>query len=259
MSYVLSRFDYPVNFGILLLSAFVVMMLSYLFLVSLREETDSVAAQTRRDLRYVLHAPRILRSERNFRNYLVADALLISAGMANAFFAVHALEKFSLPDAYAGTFTVAMMASMIIGSIVFGLLADRFGHKINMIISASATLIACCTAIAAPAVEMYIGVFVCSSVTVALASISRLPLIAELCPEAERPTSVALANLVTSPFVLFGIGGGWLANRLGYEWVFALSALFALGALLWLALQVREPRRSILIPIAAADSVQSIE
>lgn len=251
VSYVLGRFAYPVNFGILMLSAFVVMMMSYLFLVTLREEHESAGGPSRRDWRYVLHAPRILRAEHHFRNYLVADALLISAGMANAFFAVHALKKFGLPDSYAGTFTVAMMVSMIIGSSFFGVLADRFGHKINLIISAVAMFLACGTALIAPGVEVYLFVFVCSAATVALATISRLPMIAELSREGDRPTSIALANLVTSPFVLFGVAAGWIANRAGYETVFALAGACAVAALLWLLIRVREPRGNALSAVSA--------
>ncbi len=253
VSYVLGTFSFPANFGILFLAAFLVTMLSYLFLMTLREETDSPAGLSRRDWRYIFNAPRILRNEKNFRNYLVADALLISASMANAFFAVHALQKFSLTDAAAGTFTVAMMASMIVGSLGLGYLADRYGHKVNLMISAGATLFACGTAIVAPTVGIYLMVFVCSSATVAIGMISRLPLIAELCPEADRPTSVALANLVTSPFVLFGVAAGWIANTMGYEAVFVLAGLLSAFALVWLAVRVREPRAVKLEPAVVGE------
>ena len=246
VSYVLGTFSYPENFGILLLSAFVVMMLSYLFLTTLREETDSPSGHSRRDWRYILTAPVILRREREFRNYLVADGLLIVASMCNAFFAVHAIRKFGLSDAYAGMFTIAMMASMIVGSSIFGLLADRFGHKVNLVISSAATVVACMTALVATSAVAYLIVFVCSAATVALATISRLPLIAELCPEEHRATSVALANLVTSPCILFGIAGGWIADRAGYESVFILAGSFSLTALIWLVTRVREPRGGVL-------------
>jgi MFS family permease len=247
VSFVLGRFSYPVSFGILLLAAFAVTMISYLFLLTLREENDSPTDQSGRNWRYAFSAPGILRTERGFRNYLVADALLISAGMANAFYAIHGLKKFGLPDSYAGTFTIAMMVSMIVGSSGFGLLADRFGHKINLVISASASVIASVTAILAPSVEVYLLVFLCSAATVALGTISRLPLIAELCPEATRPTSVALANLVTSPFILFGIVAGWIADRAGYEAVFAIAGVLALAALVWLLTRVQDPRTTILL------------
>ncbi len=248
VSRILDGFAYPASFGILFFSAFGVMMASYLCLLALREEEEPVREHTASkfsgSFALLLSSP----PGRNFRNYIVADALMIAAGMANAFFAVYGLEKFGLPDSYAGVFTVAMMVSMIAGSALFGLLADRFGHRINMIISASASIIACLAALLAPGVEVYLVVFICSAATVALATISRLPLIAELSPVALRPTSVALANVVTSPFVLSGIAAGWIADRAGYETVFVAASCISLAALAWLLLRVREPRRGDALP-----------
>ncbi len=243
---VLGGVQFPQNYGLLLFLSFVVTMVSYGFLLSLKEETDSETTQEGRDWRSVFSAGSLLRTDRNFRNYLVADALLIASSMANAFFAVHAIEKFSLSDAFAGTVTVAMMASMIGGSLVFGHLADRYGHKINLVLAAGATIVACGTALVAPSPGWYLVAFAGSAAAVAVAMISRLPLIAELAPEASRASSVALANLVTSPFVLFGVLAGWMANQFGYPAVFLTAGLMALFELVWLMLRVREPRPLVL-------------
>jgi MFS family permease len=256
VTFVLGGVPYPRNYALLLLLAFLVMMVSYAFLLSLREETDSETTQERRGWRSVFSAGSLLRADRNFRNYLVADALLISSSMANAFFAVHALEKFSLTDAFAGTVTIAMMVSMIVSSLLFGHLADRYGHKINLVLSAAATALACGSALVAPSPAWYLVAFLGSAAAVAVAMISRLPLIAELAPEASRASSVALANLVTSPFVLFGVLAGWMANRFGYPVVFSVAGSMALVALIWLILRVSEPRPLVLArsTATAADS-----
>jgi MFS family permease len=241
-AWVLGAMHYPESFTLLLFLSFLTMIVSYLFLTRLREESDSVAGTGRPDWTYILSLPRILRTERNFRNFLIGDAMLTSSTMANGFFAVHALQKFSLADAAAGTFTIAIMASMIGGSLFFGPLADRFGHRLNLQVSSLATLAACLVALLAPSAEVYVAVFIFSAANVASAGISRLPLIAELCPESQRATSVALANMVTSPFVLFGIVAGWIANVLGYNAVFLMAGLCAIAAFVWIGTMVAEPR-----------------
>ncbi len=242
-TYVLAEFQYPVSFSILLSLTFVTMMVSYLFLVSLREEIESVRSSAVRDIRYVLSLPQVLRSHPNYRNFLVADALLISSTMAAAFYTVHAFERFGLTDAYAGAFTMIMMVGTIVGSLIFGVLADRFGHRVNMQSAALATTLACLLAVAAPCVEFYGLVFVLSAVALTIGMISRLPFLAEICPESERPTMVALANMVTSPFVLWGVVAGWMADALGYSIIFILAAVFSLTAFLWTSRMVAEPRR----------------
>jgi hypothetical protein len=46
--------------------------------------------------------------------------------MAGAFYSVHAIQKFSLNDSSAGTFTMVVMGGMIVGNTFFGYLADHF-------------------------------------------------------------------------------------------------------------------------------------
>ena len=243
VTYVLGAVGYPANFSMLLLLAFLSMMSSYLFLVSLRETHDSAPPARGHAVRSFRGLPGILRARKNYRNFLIADALQIAAGMGAAFFTVHALTKFDLPDAEAGTFTIVMMSSMIAGSLLFGLLADRFGHRVNLLVSAAATVAACGGALLAPGRETYLCVFVFSALTSSLGVISRLPFMAELCSEEDRPTLVALANMITAPFVLSGVIAGWAANSVGYEPVFIVAGCLGLVAFLWLSMMVKEPRR----------------
>jgi hypothetical protein len=92
-------------------------------------------------------------------------------------------------------------------------------------------------------VEVYYAVFVLAALTVSLRAISQLPFIAELCGEQNRPTHVALVNVLTTPFVLFGLLAGWLANVAGYGAVFSVALGVGLLSSIWLAASVREPRR----------------
>lgn len=242
---VLQAFTYPESFALLFALAFGVMMVSYVFLVVLQEENGARLLRRQTFKMHVLHLPRILRRERNFRNFLVADALLIASTMSGAFYAVNALEKFSLTEAYAGTFTIVMTCSMIAGNLFFGYLADRFGHKINLSLSTVFTAAACLIALFAASIQIYLFVFAAWALAIGLNGVSRLPIIAEFCPEAERPTYIALTNMITAPFALAGIAGGWIANRFGYDAVFISAALLALAAAVWLKLRVEEPRNSV--------------
>ncbi len=247
-TYVLGVLAFPSSFALLFLLAFCFTMASYLFLLRLDEGGGGPASHPARRGSLLPSLPRVLKTRINFRNFLVADALLITAGIANAFFTVHAFEKFSLPNVYAGAFTIAMMTSMIVASLLLGMLADRYGHRLNLVLSAAAMVIACTIALLAPGVGIYMIAFAGSACTLSVAAISRLPMIAELCTESERPSFVALANMVTSPFVLFGIVAGWLANRVGYEIIFIVSMVLALGAIVWLLRMVEEPRNVALQP-----------
>jgi MFS family permease len=244
---VLARFTGLDGFAVLFGLAFAAMMVSFGFVAALREERapGAVTPPRRRYGDFLRRLPEILRKEKNFRRFLVADALLITATMADAFYTVYAFERFGLSEAAVGGFVVVLMASGAVGALLFGWLADRIGHRLNLALAAGATLVACAAAVWAPTPEAYLVAFAGSALALGLPVISRLPLIAELCGEAERPTYVALTNTLTAPFALAGLLGGFLANRYGYEAVFAVAAAVSLAAVGWLLLLVREPRQSV--------------
>jgi len=241
---VLMAVDYPHSFALLFALSFLVMMISYIFITRIKEEHPNSHNVRTLNRLYLRQLPVIVRQEKNFRNFLFANALLTMALLAEAFYALNALMKFNLPDAYAGTFTMIMMGSIIAGNLVFGWLADQFGHRLNMVLASAATLMACAMALVANGVLVYVLVFVNASFTAALLQTSRLPIISEICGEQDRPTYVALSNMFSAPFSLSGILGGWLANRFGYSAVFAVGGIFALGSFIWWLVLVQEPRHN---------------
>jgi len=246
---VLANIAYPTSYGVLFTLAFLFTSVSYWALTLLKEETPSTVSENIHILDYYRNLPRILNEQKNFRNFLISDALLIAATMAGAFYAVHAIEKFSLNDSSAGTFTIVMMCGMIVGNTFFGYIADRFGHKVNLVLAASSTVLSCFTALLAPNEQWYLVVFVGMAFQIGLSGISRLSIVAEFCSEEERPTYVALTNLVTSPFVVFGLVAGGIASRFGYDAVFLIAGLLALASAMWVAFKVDEPRVKVPRPI----------
>jgi len=245
---VLDVYEYPQNFGILFLLTFFTMMVSYIFLLLLKEDKPNPSTRLFGHREFYIRLLTIVRSEKNYRNFLIADALMMLANMSHAFFAVYAVEKFSLPDSYAGTFTMVMMAAMIVGSLYFGYIADRFGHKLNLIWASVCIGAACLAAIIVPIIELYYLVFVGASLNIILLQVSRVTIVAELCSEDDRPTYVALTNVITAPFILSGMFGGIIANVFGYNTLFSMSILFSIITFLWLIIKVVEPRR-ILQPV----------
>jgi MFS family permease len=240
--FILGRVSYPANFALLFFLAFIIMMVSFYVISQIREERPTPPSSTQDLKKNIRNIPAILINENNFRNYLIADALLIIAASANAFYTVHAFDKFFLEDLYAGLFTIVMMVSTILSSIVLGLVADNFGHRLNVIISALGTVIACVFALLASNVYIYLIVFFISAFTINVLVISRLSIVVEMCNESERPTFIALTNMLTSPFVLSGVLGGWIANVFGYNIIFYAAGFCALTAGIWLLIKVKEPR-----------------
>lgn len=229
------------GFAFLLLLAFLGTCASYAFLLTLKEPASRPQPEPRERQGSAGTVLRHLAANRNLRNFIIADALQISATMALAFVTVAAVDRFSLPDSAAGTFTMIVMGSSIAGGLLFGIVGDRFGHKTNLTIAAVITLTLAVLALTARSVEVFAIVFICAGLTTALSQISRLAFLAELAGEGERPSVIALSNMISSPFVFWGAIGGAVADTMGYESVFLLTAFFAAATALWLVVMVRDP------------------
>ncbi|MDX1663320.1 MAG: MFS transporter [Candidatus Promineifilaceae bacterium] len=241
-SWLLETMPFPQNFALVFAIAAGAISLSWLFLALVREPV-----QQPRDLPADRRAFRtdlgnILRRDRNFRRFLLGRALLALAGMGQGFLAVAAVQRWALSDGAAGLFTAAMLGGQTAGTLLFGLLADRFGHKLSLELSALAALAAYLLAWLAPDPRWFYAVFALLGLLLGGVLVSGILVVLEFAPAGRRPTYVGLANTgvgvvgVTAPLV----GAGLAA--LGFDLLFVLSAAAALASLLVLRFAVQEPR-----------------
>ncbi len=243
VGFILAFVPFPANFSLLFLVAFIFMMMSFNSLRQLKEPAIGLQKRSVVDTHdFIARARRSVKENRNLRNFLLTDAFTLLSMTVSVFYAVYAIQKFSLPSSYAGTFTVIFMGSMVIGNLFFGFLADNYGHKVNLMLLAGCCIAANLTALLAENILVYGLVFFFSASTVALQGISRLSFVAELCAEEERTMYIALVNTITSPVVLIGVLGGVLVRNFGYPFVFSFGMVTALCALLLLYRYVAEPR-----------------
>lgn len=244
VSLVLGVVAFPLNFSLLFFIASALMMVSIYILshIVLPESVQTIPQETSK-IDLIAEGKRIFSADKNFKSYLVADALLLMSMTASAFYAVHGLEKFSLDISYAGSFTVIVMASTVIGNIFFGILADHLGNKVNLLAMALSSALASLCAVLAGDVLTYGLVFFFMAASIALQGISRLSFIAELCSESERPVYIALANTITAPTIVVGILFGALVPVVGYDWILVAAAVLGLLSFAILWFRVAEPRR----------------
>jgi MFS family permease len=234
---------FPQNFGWLFVLAIVLMSLSLLSLSLVREPVYPVQTQRIPFREYLSRLRIIMKTDRNFRNFLVGTFLQRATIVAVAFYTINALEKFDLPDSWVGRFTVSIMAGRFIGTPIFGLLGDRLGHKINLVIGAMGHFSAAVLAIVAPNEWWYLPVFALVSVGFSSNLVSRFNMVVEFCDPERRPTYLALSSSVLGPTGIVALLGGALASIVGYNGLFVIAGLLALSSAMCLVFGVREPRK----------------
>ena len=129
----IQAFSFPLNFSILFFMGFLILMASFYYLARIEEQPARERDKNADPFVHIIaDAKRILKTNKNFRNYLVADALVLMSLSAVSFYSIFALEKFSLPPSYGGIFSAIFMTTSIISNVVFGFSGDYYGHKVNV-------------------------------------------------------------------------------------------------------------------------------
>jgi len=87
-----------------------------------------------------------------------------AGSMGSGFVTVAAVQRWHVPDATVGIYTAVLLVGQTVANLAFGLLADRFGHKLCLEISAVASALAFGLAWLAASAEWYYGVFALSGI-----------------------------------------------------------------------------------------------
>lgn len=244
---ILGTVTFPLNFAILFFAAFFFMMISLKYLSKVNERPSEIKETEQYHRSIIAKAKNIIRTDKNFRLFLWVDAFAIMSISASSFYSVYAIEKFSLPVSFAGTFTAIVMVTNVVANIAFGIIGDSYGHRVNLLALAFASAMASLFAIVSPNIFMYGFVFFFLACLTQIQSISRLSFIAEMCEENDRPAYIGIINTITAPTVCAGLLFGWLVPKIGYISIFSITALLAMCSFVILMKFVAEPRNKVTV------------
>ncbi len=240
ITYVLVTFRQPYNYGVLFIIFFAISVWSLVFLNKVREfPSEEKSAGVDKEKFTIGY---LLKSNKNFKAYLAGDIVMQSVFTIVPFFSVYALQKFHLPDAAAGGFTMVYMVGMVIGNIIFGILPDHYGHKVNILAMAASLAFASTFAFISQSIYAFYLVFICSAFANSILGISRLAIILEMVDESKRRFYIAALSSIASPFVLSGLLNGYVIKAYGYNTMFIVYAVLSMAAFIWVLLKVTDPR-----------------
>ncbi|HXF61245.1 MAG TPA: MFS transporter [Caldilineaceae bacterium] len=245
-SWLLRELAYPFNFVVLFSIAAVAITLSWAALAFVREPLQAGHREPSTSANRWARMAAIIREDHNFRSYLGARMLLVLGTMGSGFVTVITVERWDVPDAVVGVYTAVLLLGQTVGNLLAGLIADRRGHKLPLLMGGAAQVTGFTIALVTPVAEGMVAVYALIGFAVGVNIVSGILIALEFAPPERRPSYVGIAN--TAVGVASGLApllGGWIAT-LGYTWLFGASALVGGAALVWLFLGVADPRRQAL-------------
>lgn len=242
--FMLARLPSPVDYAACFLLCSLGMVFSYLSLAQTREHDSPPPPEAGLAGQFWRGVGGILRSERNFRWFLVVRMLSPLATLAFAFYTVYAVRRLGMSEVAVGLMTGVYLGAQVAANPLMGWLGDRHGHRLLMEAGLFCAAASAALAWAAPGPGWFYGVFTLAGVAnVSVWTIANAMLL-EFGDEAERPAYIGLANTLVAPFTFMApLFGGWVAERWDYPAAFLVSAAAALAT--WLALHfgLKDPRR----------------
>lgn len=249
-SRLLSRYEYPWSFVVVFGVAAAAITLSWLFLAMVREPEQAAQVSDDHKRPVWARAQTIIRQDANFRHFLIYRVTIVAGGMATGFLTVVAIQRWSVPDGVVGYYTAMLLLGQTCGSLLAGILADRLGHKMPLMIGATAQISGFTLALVGSRPSTYYVVFALIGMAVGIHIVSGLLVALEFSAPAQRPTYVGISNTfaglasAVAPMV-----GGYLASN-SYQLLFGACIVVGSAALVWLIVGVQDPRTAAAQPVA---------
>jgi MFS family permease len=241
--FLIKYFPFPYNFALCFAAAFIILNISLFFFALTREIPYPVVKKKIELFNFLKSLPEVLRRDKNFLLYNISFALIAFTNLSLAFFSVYAVERFALPHSYAGIFTTLFMASQGATGIVWGVLGDRQGHKMSMVLSAIMSILASVTALIAPSAILFNACFLFAGGYISGTLISNMNIVLEFCAPEERPLYIGLSNTFAAPvFIASPLLGGFIVDHFSYHAAFAATGLLTFVGLIVLIFFVKDPR-----------------
>jgi len=187
--------------------------------------------------------PQLMTSDRDFRNFLIAQLLTMGARLAAPFYILHAGKTVHLDGATLGLFSVAFLGADTLSNLLWGYVGDRTGFRVGYLVSLVLWIAATALLMVAHGPGLFVLAFIGLGAAQSGYGMSSQTMVLEFGLRDDIAIRLAISSMVEGVMAAIGpLAGGLLASQFGYNPVFGLSIGFLAAALVILWTSVREPR-----------------
>ncbi len=219
---------FPSNYAILFLCSVLAAFLSFISFLGIREPIHPVNAQRVPLWEHLKQGPHFLRTDKNYRRFILFRIGLHLAGMATPFYTTYAVSTLGVPEATIGFFIVCSALSGVVSNALWGYIGERYGVRWLLIITAGLMAFP-------PAIGFFSGMLPHTSVLPAYflifaiggvlsngMMVGFMAYMLNIAPPRRRPSYIGFMNTLLLPASFAPSLGGFLVPRIGYRWLFAL-------------------------------------
>ena len=239
-----SKIAFPENYALLFLFAFILITISYFALGSVKELITEVHKEQLPFYHFLREALNILRSDANYRKFILIQVLSGAIALSLPFFVLYAKDILKVKIGMIGIFLSAQMLGLILSNIIWGHLSDFLGSKkiiqLSILSGLSVPLFVLLLPRSSP--NLFVILFVLLGFFISGRVIGKNSFLLDIAPTKDRPRYISIEGTFRLPVVFFPLIGGLLIQHGSYNMLFAITGLFLLGAFI-LSFNLEEPRK----------------
>jgi MFS family permease len=239
---ILARWAFPYGYALLFGLAGISALVAWFWLLRIREPETDVQPKSQAFSDFFKMIPGVLTRDPNFTRFLISMCVLYFGGMSGSFLAVAAKERWGLPESTIVTFPIAMYIGQAVGNLVCGWIGDRIGYKVLQIIANVANVVLLIVAVLSQSPIFFYLVFALKGISIAADVLGNM-ITYEFSSADLRPIYIGIYNTTSGVVFIFSpLLAGWLAEMLGYNGLFWVTALITMIGIVLLQFIVKDPR-----------------
>ncbi len=243
--FILDELGFPNGYMVAFFAASASMLVSFFAINMTREPAHILEPLPTDQVSFWGNVKQILREDQSFRWFIVSRFLFQFGTMAAAFYTVYAVKQLGMSAVAAGAMTSVLFIVQVISNMGFGWLGDRIGHLPVLRLGAVSAVAAALLAWLAPTAGWFFAVMVFAGAANSVFWTIGMVVTLDFCSDQSRPTYIGLANTLIAPAaILAPLLGGWIADGFSFKHTFAISATFAMIALVFLLKFVKIPHKA---------------
>ena len=241
-----SPLPFPQNYALGFLIAGVCMTLGAFFFFPIVEDPGATAPQGEAVSTVIAHIREVLADRGGVRVYLALMVLTVGGWILVSYYAVYAEKRFSLRAQDSAIFTAVCMAGQMLGSLVTGVVGDRYGYAKVAAVSTITLLLGLAIAIWGTHPFLYYVTAFLTGIYLVTDRLAQFNLSMAFCPHEDNTAWLGAIPAITAPVVAVVAGSaGTCIDRFGFQPGATAGLLLAVGASYLALFRWREPAYSL--------------
>ena len=237
-----SNIPFPQNFGLGFLIFFTCILIGTILFKWYHIDIDTKNYNNRSISEFLNETKSIIKTDYNFRNYLISRIFLTANYPAISLYAIYTQNKFDFDISEAGIFVIINVVASGFGSLISGWTGDLYGHKSSILLSFISYFIALVVALLAKNMLHVYIIFLFLGLGLGAFMPSAMNLIYKFADGGDNKIYMALTDTALAPFTFLAITiVGSISTFISMEIILMVIGVFLLIGILTMIFFVDDP------------------